>query len=310
MIPEQIKYAEILGIETEIKELISSEIYDREQIDVLLLAFKQGISIENIKIMASPLFDFHQMDLIRQALFSGMELQSVLMFARAELSYIQMREIFYSLASGISAENTLDIAKSYTPAKEMAFKRYRYLVNQEKDIKSLVRLEPVTTSEKQAVILEKKQNEVAKNDFQGFNNNQMLVIKKALKAKLMPSQMDFFKNRELDATQMNSILWGFTENKLSEIQVSIYAKPSFDAEQMNEIRKALSLNINVTDIAKYFTPDFEARQMSYLRIALQRNFSPEQMKYIADSKITGSKMNDIIMGFSNGFTAEDLGLEG
>ena len=64
---------------------------------------------------------------------------------------------------------------------------------------------------------------------------------------------------------MDEIRQGLAEN----LNVSIYAKPTFDVGQMREIKKGLERNI---DVSKYANMYVDSRKMALIRILLEKGY--------------------------------------
>lgn len=97
---------------------------------------------------------------------------------------------------------------------------------------------------------------------------------------------EILNDNRFDEKQKQALLEG-VENGLD---ISVYANPSYDSYQMNEIRWRLEKNLDVT---QYATTKYNWRQMSQIREGLERNLD---ISVYADSKYDDLQMEQIRKG--------------
>lgn len=123
------------------------------------------------------------------------------------------------------------------------------------------------------------------------------------------SKIDTFvhitENNGLNSDQRCQIIYGLEDN-LSEEQISVYAKPEFNAPQMYEIRTGLC-KLSPEQVNMYADPAYTNDQMSMIKRGFSSyNLSMEQVSMYAKREFNPSQMDAIISGFTSDLSIEQV----
>ncbi len=124
-------------------------------------------------------------------------------------------------------------------------------------------------------------------DFKKFNQDQKEIIFSGIEKGL---DVSIYAKPEFNAKQMYEIRLGLEEG----LDVSIYAKPEFHYRQMWQIRLGLEKGLNVGIYAK---PEFNWKQMEEIRFGLMSGL--DVSKY-ADPRFDWRQMEEIRLGLEAG----------
>lgn len=106
-----------------------------------------------------------------------------------------------------------------------------------------------------------------------YNSFQRDEIKKGLEKGL---DVSIYANPQYDADQMIEIRWGLEKR----VDVEIYAKQEFNGDQMYEIREGLEKGL---DVNSYANPQLDASQMEELRLQLEKATEADRfLDYVFD----------------------------
>lgn len=113
------------------------------------------------------------------------------------------------------------------------------------------------------------------------------------------SKIDTFihitENNGLNSDQRCQVIYGLEDN-LSEEQISVYAKPEFNAPQMYEIRTGLC-KLSPEQVNMYTDPTYTDDQMSMIKRGFSSyNLSTEQVSMYAKQEFSPMQMDPIISG--------------
>lgn len=125
------------------------------------------------------------------------------------------------------------------------------------------------------------------------------------------SKIDTFihitENNDLDSDQRCQVIYGLEDN-LSEEQISVYAKPEFNATQMYEIWTGLC-KLSQEQVNMYADPAYTNEQMSMIKQGFSSyNLSMEQVSMYAKREFSPSQMDAIISGFTRGLSIEQVNI--
>lgn len=123
------------------------------------------------------------------------------------------------------------------------------------------------------------------------------------------SKIDTFvhiaENNGLNSDQRCQVIYGLEDN-LSEEQISVYAKPEFNAPQMYEIRTGLC-KLSPEQVNMYTDPAYTNDQMSMIKQGFSSyNLSIEQVSMYAKQEFSPSQMDAIISGFTRDLSIEQV----
>lgn len=123
------------------------------------------------------------------------------------------------------------------------------------------------------------------------------------------SKIDTFvhitENNGLNSDQRCQVIYGLEDN-LSEEQISVYAKPEFNAPQMYEIRTGLC-KLSPEQVNMYADPAYTNDQMSMIKRGFSSyNLSMEQVSMYAKREFNPSQMDAIISGFTSDLSIEQV----
>ena len=123
------------------------------------------------------------------------------------------------------------------------------------------------------------------------------------------SKIDTFvhitENNGLNSDQRCQIIYGLEDN-LSEEQISVYAKPEFNAPQMYEIRTGLC-KLSPEQVNMYADPAYTNDQMSMIKRGFSSyNLSMEQVSMYAKREFNPSQLDAIISGFTSDLSIEQV----
>lgn len=123
------------------------------------------------------------------------------------------------------------------------------------------------------------------------------------------SKIDAFvhitENNGLNSDQRCQVIYGLDDN-LSEEQISVYAKPEFNASQMYEIRTGL-YKLSPEQVNMYADPAYTDDQMSMIKQGFSSyNLSMEQVSMYAKREFSPSQMDAIISGFARDLSIEQV----
>lgn len=97
-----------------------------------------------------------------------------------------------------------------------------------------------------------------------FNSNQICEIELGIKNRLSNEQISVYAKPEFDYMQMGQICMGF-EDGLTMEQVSIFAKPELDWLQMEQAREGFELGLTIEQISIYLRSELDYIQMGDIR---------------------------------------------
>lgn len=125
------------------------------------------------------------------------------------------------------------------------------------------------------------------------------------------SKIDTFvhitENNGLNSDQRCQVIYGLEDN-LSEEQISVYAKPEFNAPQMYEIRTGLC-KLSPEQVNMYADPAYTYDQMSMIKQGFSSyNLSMEQVSMYAKREFNPSQMDAIISGFTSDLSIEQVSI--
>lgn len=121
-----------------------------------------------------------------------------------------------------------------------------------------------------------------------FNNSDDLAAADTLlKYNSSPS---YILNYSFDFRQKLNIVKG----AMDYLDIEVYAKPGFNAEQMEEIRLGLEREL---DVSVYAKPEFDDLQMHQIRSGLENNLD---VSIYAKSYFNDQQMHEIRRGLENG----------
>lgn len=284
-------YSKSAGL-NDFEKLTKKHEYDYAQAGQIIAALKAGVSGDNIKTLENPTFDEMQMFFIRYGL-ERWDCRKVGVYAQPSFNAGQMREIILCYESGLDEETVSAYFTSDISAKAMARRRYGLLLGNGY----------VTFEKAQATALP-QQTKAAPLPQQQFDRNQQIILNKAKESGLSAAQLHVLANARFEPAQMEQVLWGFEQNKLTPEQVAIYADPIFRADQMVELRKCLKDNFRSERVSIMASPRFSARQLTQLRLA--NDLDDAQFRFLAKPEIPAYKMGEYTMGFRQGYSIEQM----
>jgi F0F1-type ATP synthase delta subunit len=124
-----------------------------------------------------------------------------------------------------------------------------------------------------------------------YNEEQLEIILECTKNNI---NHPFLHDPENSHEQMQEVAYGLESN----IDVEIYAKKIFDADQMSEIRESLEDGLPKDQVNKYVDPQYDWAHMQFLRKALDSK-DPHFEAYL-NPKILVSSLEEIRDGFADG----------
>lgn len=294
----QFKYVEAKEYGVAYSEIVSQYDFEYAQIEQVIAGFEDGLSCDDVETYADHIFDSMQMFWIRYGL-AKWNSDMVMLYAQPSYSAEQMREIVLCYERGIGVSNVGEYFTPDIPAKLMAKRRYSLMMGNENGPFTKTLFET-----KRPLITEMPEPPPVKKEPE-FTRDQTIIIDKARSAGFTVQQLSVLANPGFEPKQMEQIVWGFVHNDLSVDQVNVFAAPEFQYDQMAEIRKGITHGIPMERVRRYADSRFNARQMTHLRLAAAE-LSEHQFSVIADPDIPAYKMGELITGFRQGYTLEEM----
>lgn len=155
---------------------------------------------------------------------------------------------------------------------------------------------------------------------QEFNEDQLKMIKRGIEGGLTKEQINLYAVPEFDHDQMDEILIGIRNNKLSLEQIRLFADPKFDWQQMSTIREGFCVGLTTEQVSLYAKPEFNVsfyddkneRQlepsgtMLVIKDSLLELMPLEQIKVFAKPEFSENQMYEIKKGFIDGLSIEQV----
>ena len=99
--------------------------------------------------------------------------------------------------------------------------------------------------------------------------------------------------------QLGEIAAGIRDDLAPELR-NLYAKPEYNAAQMNSIRYALIRGLPLEDVVVLVDPRFDATQMDVIKAGFEAGMSYEQVRAFAKPEIPAQQMLDTVIAFCGG----------
>ena len=134
----------------------------------------------------------------------------------------------------------------------------------------------------------------------------MNQICRGFKNGLSMEQVSVYAKPEFNSNQMKLIEDGF-RNKLSMEQVKAYAKPEFDPNQMWEIENGLDeYKLSIEQVGTYAKPEFDFNQMFEIRRGFINGLSMEQVGMYAKPELSANQIYAAMNGLRNGISTDKI----
>lgn len=138
----------------------------------------------------------------------------------------------------------------------------------------------------------------------GLNSDQRCQVIYGLEDNLSEEQISVYAKPEFNAPQMYEIRTGLC--KLSPEQVNIYTDPTYTDDQMSMIKRGFSsYNLSIEQVSMYAKQEFSPMQMDPIISGL-RHLSIEQVSVFASPEFSSAQMFMILDGFNDELSLEQV----
>lgn len=119
--------------------------------------------------------------------------------------------------------------------------------------------------------------ETLAQQYPGFNAEQLKEISAGLQDELTPAEIAFYARPEFDATQMNALRYCVSCCDLQPEQLAVIANPAFGAVQMDVIRTGFERGMSIEQVKSFAQPGLTPNQMldRYLELSHEMQYAPE-----------------------------------
>lgn len=236
----------------------------------------KNLSADEIKLYANPKFNIHQMRQIRFGIEEGLPIEKVKIYANEEYDYLGMGILRKALKYDcVNVEKVIEYIKAG--------------FNQEQ-LEEIVEV-MIMYSESDAELIAKKE----------YTAEYMQVIHKYIANYMDRQCIKKWIDKGLTAEQLEFVLGTILGYKFDDSQVSIFANPKFNIDQMKAVELGLERRLDINDVKFYAKPEFDAEQMKVIRNFLQfYDLSIEQIKPYAVPEFDSKQMNAIFNGIKDG----------
>lgn len=310
---KQIVQAFLWGLTLEQIKSCAITDFASSQMLCIYTSYKEGLTIEQLTIALNPAFCVRQMNWIIYGIKKGFEEKKIKLFAKPEFEADQMQEIYFALLDGLGIMKIRLFAKPEFTAAQMKLIRLAFTSFESKlSYKQVKVIANHKFSEKQMEKLvdayqvhELTIEEVEKIAKVEYSPDQMQEIISAYVEGYTDKQMAFLLNPELDDYQMSAIHTAL-ERGLTNGQIATFAIHLYDYEHMEIIIEAYCYGVQ-TYVDLLLNPEFEVSQVDTIwELCKDGLLSTEQIKYLANPKITSFKMDEIARWFYDDFSIEQV----
>lgn len=138
----------------------------------------------------------------------------------------------------------------------------------------------------------------------GLNSDQRCQVIYGLEDNLSEEQISVYAKPEFNAPQMYEIRTGLC--KLSPEQVNMYTDPTYTDDQMSMIKRGFSsYNLSIEQVSMYAKQEFSPMQMDPIISGL-RHLSIEQVSVFASPEFSSAQMFMILDGFNDELSLEQV----
>lgn len=138
----------------------------------------------------------------------------------------------------------------------------------------------------------------------GLNSDQRCQVIYGLEDNLSEEQISVYAKPEFNAPQMYEIRTGLC--KLSPEQVNMYTDPTYTDDQMSMIKRGFSsYNLSIEQVSMYAKQEFSPIQMDPIISGL-RHLSIEQVSVFASPEFSSAQMFMILDGFNDELSLEQV----
>lgn len=138
----------------------------------------------------------------------------------------------------------------------------------------------------------------------GLNSDQRCQVIYGLEDNLSEEQISVYAKPEFNAPQMYEIRTGLC--KLSPEQVNMYTDPTYTDDQMSMIKRGFSsYNLSIEQVSMYAKQEFSPIQMDPIISGL-RHLSIEQVSVFASPEFSSAQMFMILDGFNDELSSEQV----
>lgn len=143
-----------------------------------------------------------------------------------------------------------------------------------------------------------------KTENNGLNSDQRCQVIYGLEDNLSEEQISVYAKPEFNAPQMYEIKTGLC--KLSPEQVNMYTDPTYTDDQMSMIKRGFSsYNLSIEQVSMYAKQEFSPMQMDPIISGL-RHLSIEQVSVFASPEFSSAQMFMILDGFNDELSLEQV----
>jgi hypothetical protein len=215
---------------------------------------------EFIKPYVEDMFDPSQLEEIKNGIIKGLSKEQISLLAKPDLSVLQMAQIRIGLTNNkLSADEVKLYASKNFSSDQMAQIR--------RALSYRMPFQQIT--------------EIAHSE---YTYGKMREIIRLYNSGIDENRVRHYLSQGFSQEQLFEINCGISE-KMTEHQISIYAKPEFTGSysrfssggQMREIRYGLSSGIPEEDVMTYAVPEMPPRQMAKIREKLMKKYG---LKYV------------------------------
>ena len=272
-----------------------------ERLNIVEFAIRvYNISTEKIKVFAKPEFNVEQMEIISRAFGKGWIMDCVLFLARPEINAGTMDALEYAIGKGLNKEDLEFLLSTRCGKQEMKKIADCMVAGMEEDKLKIIANPKFNVSQMREICRGFDEGltieQVKKYANPNIEDHDMYLMREATKHPKFIELVEWQKHR-YNEEQLNCIEYAFKEGLKAE-DFHLLSNPRFSADQMGKIVQALMNDKISKNKIKYFAKHkYTADQMDSIAYGFAAGMTYEQMKLMANPKLTWRQMDAIYKGF-------------